>query len=84
MTRLPLLQASASAENMRKVPGRTEYQRGSRFQGKRRMESAHHRPAGLGRAALDVGSELLHRARARARLGQGRRAVSVQLFEGLA
>src|SRR5258706_6787788 len=37
------------------------------------MAGAHHRPAGLGRAALDVGGELLHRARARARQGRGRR-----------
>ena len=71
---LPLLKARQRADNLRKVPGRTEYQRGVLFRGRRRVEGAHHRPAGLGRAALDVGGELLHRARARARRGQGRRA----------
>src|SRR5207244_2786570 len=44
------------------------------FPGGWKLESQNHRPAGLGRAALDVGSELLHRARARAWRGQGRRA----------
>src|SRR5258708_28413388 len=38
------------------------------------MAGSHHGPAGLGRAALDVGSQLLHRARARARQGRGGRA----------
>ena len=65
---------SAFGESLRKVPGRTEYQRGILFKRRRRVESAHHRPAGLGRAALDVGGELLHRPRARARHGEGRRS----------
>ncbi|SOY82013.1 hypothetical protein CBM2600_A120631 [Cupriavidus taiwanensis] len=37
------------------------------------MGSAHHRPAGLGRAALDERGQLLYRARPRAGFGQGRR-----------
>ena len=80
---LPLLKVPSS-ENLRKVPGRTEYQRGVLFQEQGEVEGAHHGQQGSG--VLRSMSEancfiVLEHGRGSVKAGE---QVDVQLFEGLA
>jgi molybdopterin molybdotransferase len=80
---LPLLKASA-AEPMRKVPGRTEYQRGTLFQdgGEWKVRTTGQQGSGVLRSMSEANCFIvLEHDRGRVQPGE---AVSVQLFEGLA
>ena len=59
---LPMFKVPLAAP-IRKVPGRTEFQRGDPGAGRRRrLDRAHDRRPGLGHPVVDVAGELLHRA----------------------
>ena len=68
---IPLLNA-VSVTAIRKVPGRTEYQRGVLYAENGTWKVRTTGQQGSGGAALHVGGELLHRARACARQRRGR------------
>ena len=80
---LPLLQA-VSAENMRKVPGRTEYQRGVLFreQNQWKVRTTGQQGSGVLRSMSEANCFIvLEHERGSIKAGE---PVSVQLFEGLA
>ena len=80
---LPLLKAVAS-ENLRKVPGRTEYQRGVVFneQGQWKVRTTGQQGSGVLRSMSEANCFIvLEHERAAVKAGE---PVSVQLFEGLA
>ncbi len=80
---IPLLQASA-AEPMRKVPGRTEYQRGVLFEegGAWKVRTTGQQGSGVLRSMSEANCFIvLEHDRGKVAAGE---AVSVQLFEGLA
>src|SRR6186713_1200264 len=79
----PLLQAVA-AENMRKVPGRTEYQRGVLFKDREvwKVRTTGQQGSGVLRSMSEANCFIvLEHERASVKAGE---PVSVQLFEGLA
>jgi len=79
----PLLQA-VSAENMRKVPGRTEYQRGVLFRehGQWKVRTTGQQGSGVLRSMSEANCFIvLEHERGSIKAGE---TVSVQLFEGLA
>ncbi len=79
---LPLLKASA-AENIRKVPGRTEYQRGILFQEKDewKVSTTGQQGSGVLRSMSEANCFIvLEHGRGKVSAGE---TVSVQLFEGL-
>jgi molybdopterin molybdotransferase len=80
---LPLLKAVAS-ENLRKVPGRTEYQRGILFrdEGEWKVRTTGQQGSGVLRSMSEANCFIvIEHERAAVRAGE---LVSVQLFEGLA
>jgi molybdopterin molybdotransferase len=80
---IPLLKATA-AEKMRKVPGRTEYQRGVLYRegGEWRVRVTGQQGSGVLRSMAEANCFIvLEHARGNVRAGE---PVSVQLFEGLA
>ena len=80
---IPLLQA-VSAENLRKVPGRTEYQRGVLFkeQNQWKVRTTGQQGSGVLRSMSEANCFIvLEHERGAVKAGE---AVSVQLFEGLA
>jgi molybdopterin molybdotransferase len=80
---LPMLQAAA-AENLRKVPGRTEFQRGVLFRENDgwRVRTTGQQGSGVLRSMAEANCFIvLEHARGNVRAGE---PVSVQLFEGLA
>jgi molybdopterin molybdotransferase len=80
---LPLLKAT-SAENLRKVPGRTEYQRGILFQEQDlwKVRSTGQQGSGVLRSMSEANCFIvLEHERGAVRAGE---QVDVQLFEGLA
>jgi molybdopterin molybdotransferase len=80
---LPLLKAE-SAENLRKVPGRTEYQRGVLFQdqGQWKVRTTGQQGSGVLRSMAEANCFIvLEHERGSVKAGE---PVSVQLFEGLA
>jgi len=80
---LPLLKALAS-ENLRKVPGRTEYQRGVLFkeQGELKVRTTGQQGSGVLRSMSEANCFIvLEHERGAVKAGE---QVSVQLFEGLA
>ena len=80
---IPLLKASA-AENLRKVPGRTEYQRGILFreQGEWKVRTTGQQGSGVLRSMSEANCFIvLEHERGAVKAGE---PVSVQLFEGLA
>jgi molybdopterin molybdotransferase len=80
---LPLLK-SVSAENLRKVPGRTEYQRGVVFQdgGDWKVKTTGQQGSGVLRSMSEANCFIvLEHERGAVKAGE---PVSVQLFEGLA
>jgi molybdopterin molybdotransferase len=80
---LPLLKAVAS-ENLRKVPGRTEYQRGVVFneEGQWKVRTTGQQGSGVLRSMSEANCFIvLEHERAAVKAGE---PVSVQLFEGLA
>ena len=80
---IPLLKA-VSAENLRKVPGRTEYQRGILFkeQGEWKVRTTGQQGSGVLRSMSEANCFIvLEHERGAVKAGE---AVSVQLFEGLA
>jgi molybdopterin molybdotransferase len=80
---IPLLKALA-AENLRKVPGRTEYQRGILFkeQGEWKVRTTGQQGSGVLRSMSEANCFIvLEHDRGTVKAGE---AVSVQLFEGLA
>jgi molybdopterin molybdotransferase len=80
---LPLLKVP-SAENLRKVPGRTEYQRGILFQeqGEWRVRTTGQQGSGVLRSMSEASCFIvLEHERGAVKAGE---LVSVQLFEGLA
>ena len=80
---LPMLRA-ASAENLRKVPGRTEYQRGIVFSegGEWRVRTTGQQGSGVLRSMSEANCFIvLEHERGPVKAGE---PVSVQLFEGLA
>ena len=79
---IPLLQA-VSAENLRKVPGRTEYQRGILFkeQGEWKVRTTGQQGSGVLRSMSEANCFIvLEHERGTVKAGE---PVSVQLFEGL-
>ena len=80
---IPLLKA-VSAESLRKVPGRTEYQRGILFkeQGEWKVRTTGQQGSGVLRSMSEANCFIvLEHERGQVKAGE---AVSVQLFEGLA
>ncbi|HVJ10102.1 MAG TPA: molybdopterin-binding protein, partial [Burkholderiales bacterium] len=80
---LPLLKAE-SAENLRKVPGRTEYQRGIVFddQGQWKVRTTGQQGSGVLRSMAEANCFIvLEHERGSVKAGE---PVAVQLFEGLA
>jgi molybdopterin molybdotransferase len=80
---VPLLRA-VSAESLRKVPGRTEYQRGILFkeQGEWKVRTTGQQGSGVLRSMSEANCFIvLEHERGQVKAGE---AVSVQLFEGLA
>ena len=80
---IPLLRA-VSAESLRKVPGRTEYQRGILFreQGEWKVRTTGQQGSGVLRSMSEANCFIvLEHERGQVKAGE---AVSVQLFEGLA
>jgi molybdopterin molybdotransferase len=80
---IPLLKAAA-AENLRKVPGRTEYQRGILFreQGEWKVRTTGQQGSGVLRSMSEANCFIvLEHERGAVKAGE---PVSVQLFEGLA
>jgi molybdopterin molybdotransferase len=80
---IPLLQA-VSAENLRKVPGRTEYQRGVLFkeQNQWKVRTTGQQGSGVLRSMSEANCFIvLEHERGQVKAGE---PVSVQLFEGLA
>jgi molybdopterin molybdotransferase len=80
---IPLLKAAA-AENMRKVPGRTEYQRGILFRegGELKVRTTGQQGSGVLRSMSEANCFIvLEHERGSVKAGE---PVSVQLFEGLA
>ena len=80
---IPLLRA-ISAESVRKVPGRTEYQRGILFkeQGEWKVRTTGQQGSGVLRSMSEANCFIvLEHERGQVKAGE---AVSVQLFEGLA
>ena len=80
---IPLLQA-VSAENLRKVPGRTEYQRGVLFkeQSQWKVRTTGQQGSGVLRSMSEANCFIvLEHERGQVKAGE---PVSVQLFEGLA
>jgi molybdopterin molybdotransferase len=80
---IPLLKA-VSAENLRKVPGRTEYQRGILFRegGEWKVRTTGQQGSGVLRSMSEANCFIvLEHERGQVKAGE---AVSVQLFEGLA
>jgi len=80
---LPLLRAAAS-ENLRKVPGRTEYQRGVLFreQDQWKVRTTGQQGSGVLRSMSEANCFIvIEHERAAVKAGE---LVSVQLFEGLA
>ena len=81
---LPLLRA-VSAENLRKVPGRTEYQRGILFAdqgGQWKVRTTGQQGSGVLRSMSEANCFIvLEHERGSVKAGE---PVSVQLFEGLA
>ena len=80
---VPLLKASA-AENLRKMPGRTEYQRGILFResGEWKVRTTGQQGSGVLRSMSEANCFIvLEHERASVKAGE---PVSVQLFEGLA
>src|SRR5213075_1957688 len=79
---IPLLRATA-AENLRKVPGRTEYQRGilARESGEWRVRTTGQQGSGVLRSMAEANCFIvLEHARGKVAAGE---PVSVQLFDGL-
>ncbi len=80
---MPTFKVPLSAP-IRKVPGRTEFQRGILAPRRRgRLDRAHDRRSGIGHPVLDVAGELLHRAADDAGNVAAGELVDVQLLEGL-